>query len=292
MSQRNPTRTVFRLATALTLLAVLAGSIVCATESGMACPTWPGCHPGQLVPGFHLPQWIEFGHRLISGACLVLLVMAAISVWRSHRDDPWVRWLPWVAVAGAVAAAVFGMSIIFWGIGAWLGALDLLCSLVSLIAITIATVALEQGGFRWTWTPAASMGVAVVLVLMTLHALGILVAGEGSYTRCMGWPLLSLLSYDGHAWWQVVRLALAAGAVLTLVATAWASGWRDRLVWLALGAVAVELVVGVALLARGISPALAALYSFLAVAILWLTVCACASSGLVRSDTRRAGDEP
>ena len=44
------TRTVFRLASLLTLLAVMMGSVVCATESGFECGNWPGCSGDALLP--------------------------------------------------------------------------------------------------------------------------------------------------------------------------------------------------------------------------------------------------
>jgi len=42
--------TIFRLAALFTFLAVAMGAVVCATGSGAACPTWPGCRPGQIAP--------------------------------------------------------------------------------------------------------------------------------------------------------------------------------------------------------------------------------------------------
>ncbi|MDO4783470.1 MAG: hypothetical protein Q3997_00045 [Propionibacteriaceae bacterium] len=283
MSQPSQlTRGTFRLATVCTLLAVIAGSIVCATESGLACPNWPGCYPGQVIPGLHLPPWIEFGHRMISAACLITLVMAATSVWRSHRDDPWVRWLPWVAVVAAIAAAVFGMSIVLWGISSWLGAIDLLCSLIALIAITLATVALERGGFSWRWNPPTVLGTTVVATLLVVHALGILVAGPESYTRCMGWPLLAIHGYDGHPSLQVARLCLAALALMTLTALAWMTRARDRAVLAALALIVAEAALGAVLLTQGISYGLAAIYSTLAVLVLWLVALATAREGLAQ----------
>lgn len=286
-------RTLFRVATVVTLLAVMMGSLVCATESGMACPTWPGCYKGQLVPGLHLPPWIEFSHRLVSGACLIVLIMCGISVWRSHRGDPWVRWLPWVAVVGAIAAAVFGMSIIFWGISAPLGALDLLCSLVALIAITTATVALERSGLRWRWRPATIAGSATVVVLLAMHAAGILVAGPGSFTRCMGWPLWSLLSYDAHTGGQITRwvlagLAFAGMAVLALTAT----GRAKTLALAAAGGLVIEAGLAVLILTSGLNNVLSASYSLIAVLIVWLvTLATVLAAGSRPEQTTQVVDE-
>lgn len=268
-------RTLFRTATVVTLLAVMMGSLVCATESGMACPTWPGCFEGQLVPGFHLPPWIEFSHRLVSGACLILLIFCGISAWSSQRSNPWVRWLPWVAVVGALAAAVFGMSIIFWGLSAPLGALDLLCSLVALIAITTATAALERGGLRWRWRPSAIAGTATVVALLAMHAGGILVAGTGSFTRCMGWPLWSLLSYDGHTGGQIARWVLAGLAFAGMAALAvTATGRAKTLALVAAGLLVIEAGLAMLIITSGLNNYLSSSYSLIATLILWFVTLA------------------
>ena len=47
---RSATRTVYRLAAAAATLTVAMGAINSATGSGFACPTWPGCYPGQFGP--------------------------------------------------------------------------------------------------------------------------------------------------------------------------------------------------------------------------------------------------
>lgn len=276
-SPQKTTQTTFRLATLTTLVTVMMGAMVCATESGMACPTWPGCYPGQPFPSFSLPSWIEFTHRAISGACLILLTMSGISVWKSHKDRPLVRWLPWVAVGGAVAAAVFGMSIIFWGLPAPLAALDLFAAMTALFAITAATVALNHGSAPWRWRSSSTVGSALVGGTMLLHVLGILVAGVESYTRCMGWPLLALLSYDGHAAGQVARWVLAG---LLAIGIAWMAITRRGLWALALGLLIIEAGLGFVLLSSGISAGLATVYSLLAVGILFTLILATSRAAL------------
>ncbi|HMR48588.1 MAG TPA: hypothetical protein PKE40_04060 [Arachnia sp.] len=288
-SQKKTTQTTFRLATVFTLLSVIMGSMVCATESGLACPTWPGCYPGQPFPSFSLPPWIEFTHRMISAGCLILLAMSGVSVWRSHRDRPLVRWLPWVAFAGAVAAAVFGMSIIFWGLPAPLAAFDLLTALAALFAITLATVALGRDGSRWTWTGTSTAGSVLVGGTAVLHMSGILVAGVESYTRCLGWPLLSLLGYDGHASGQVVRWVLAAAIFVGLT---WMAVTRRGLWALALGLLVVEVALGFVLLTSGISPVLATLYSLLATGILFAMMLATARAAILPVEAPTSRNDP
>lgn len=45
------TRRLFQIASLFTVAAVTMGAVVCATDSGFECSTWPGCHPGQALPG-------------------------------------------------------------------------------------------------------------------------------------------------------------------------------------------------------------------------------------------------
>ena len=50
---------------ATTFILVVIGVLVRATNSGVACPSWPGCFPGQFLPGFDAGAnvWIEWTHR-------------------------------------------------------------------------------------------------------------------------------------------------------------------------------------------------------------------------------------
>ena len=68
--------TLFRTAAVLLAVTVLMGSMVAATESGAACPTWPGCYPGQFGPRFHLNPLVEFTHRVIAGIALLTCLAA------------------------------------------------------------------------------------------------------------------------------------------------------------------------------------------------------------------------
>ena len=84
-----------------TFLLVTIGVIVRATESGIACPTWPGCFPGQFLPGldadYHV--WLEWIHRTVAAVIgFLILGMAALAI-IDHRDRPSLVWPSIVAVA-------------------------------------------------------------------------------------------------------------------------------------------------------------------------------------------------
>ncbi|HET9656385.1 MAG TPA: hypothetical protein VFP72_13600 [Kineosporiaceae bacterium] len=271
-------RGIFRAAALLTFLAVSVGAVVCATGSGAACPTWPGCHPGDVVPGWQLNPVIEFGHRAVAVSSGPAILLAALFGLRLHRAGVAVRVLPWVALAGAVASGAFGRAAILYGISAWMVAVDVGCALTAMSVMAVAAV--RVGGPARTAVagePGAARvvtrrAVAATGVLIGLHVTGILVAGTGSFTRCLGWPMWQLVAADRLPWLQVVRLGLAAVAAVLILATVTAARRVARLHrWAgAVGALlATELAVGLVLRERGLVTGLAAAYSVTAAALLW-----------------------
>ena len=86
-----------------TFLLVTIGVMVRATDSGVACPTWPGCFPGQFLPGldadYHV--WLEWIHRTVAALIgFLILAMAALAV-IDHRDRASLLW-PSVFAVGLV----------------------------------------------------------------------------------------------------------------------------------------------------------------------------------------------
>ena len=85
-----------------TFVLISAGGLVRATDSGLACPDWPGCFAfNDWIPAADLQPWIEHTHRLIAAVAVGPLV-GIVGIWtlvsRDKRRD-----LP--LLAGAVTAA-------------------------------------------------------------------------------------------------------------------------------------------------------------------------------------------
>lgn len=80
----------------VTLVLLLLGSVVHATESSLACPDWPTCF-GTMMPAMEGGVFWEHSHRLVAGLVLLLWVGATAAAWRAEEERPWVRW---AAVAG------------------------------------------------------------------------------------------------------------------------------------------------------------------------------------------------
>ena len=87
---------------ATTFALVVIGVIVRSTNSGVACPTWPGCFPGQFLPGADAGAnvWFEWVHRTVAVLVGLLVLGMALLAVLDHRDRrscgrvsrPWRSW--------------------------------------------------------------------------------------------------------------------------------------------------------------------------------------------------------
>lgn len=231
-SAPRTTLTVFRIAAACTIAAVALGSVVCATESGFECGNWPGCQTGALLPdnglsaALYRNPWIEMIHRTSAILAGPFALASTVLSLRLRNVPSAVKILPWITVLGAIVAGYVGRGIVL-GVTfpAWVSAADLGSAVVAMAAIVTATVLLERPRrpaasgrvAGWSWL---GFGSALAMHLTSLYA-----AGAGSYTRCMSWPVATILQADTgtpvglHA----VRFGLAAvagAAVVVAVLTA------------------------------------------------------------------------
>ena len=80
--QRLAAATVFA-----TFLLVVIGVAVRATDSGVACPHWPGCFEGQFLPGLDagFNVWIEWIHRTVAAVIGFLILGLAVFAILDHR---------------------------------------------------------------------------------------------------------------------------------------------------------------------------------------------------------------
>jgi len=270
--------TVFRLAALFTFLAVAMGAVVCATGSGASCPTWPGCQPDQITPQWQLNPMIEFVHRVVAMSAGPLVLAAAVMSRRLAGPNRWVRILPLVALAGALAASAFGRLVVLSGLPTWLGGVDLFSALTAMTVMGVAAVmvGVPASDFRvrlaqWHPGQVRSLSAMSVVVVVAMHVTGIFAAAPMSYTRCMGWPIWQLIDSDLHPWLQVVRLGLAALGAALVISTVVVAVRHERLRrWgIALATLfGAEMVLGQVIQAGGISAGVAAAYSMLAVALL------------------------
>lgn len=267
-----PTSPGFRrlavVTTALTLVLIALGGAVRATDSGLACPTWPGCFSGgDFLPPAGLNVWLEHSHRLVAGG--VGLLVAALGVWalaryRSRAD------IVWPAVAAGVAVVVQAL------LGAFVVWLQLRAELVTahlglgmavvgcLLFLSVAATRPRRArpaddDRRLARASLAVAGLTYAQILVGGHVTGL---GAG-LAFVPGFPWLGLVAFgpvvsEGDAY-NVVHRLLAGLLVVAVGLLVWtarqvrAAGWQRRLPWVAAVLVGVQVLLGVANLANGLS---------------------------------------
>ena len=256
------------------------GAVVCATESGAACPDWPGCF-GRAIPPPQIHSIIEYTHRFVALITTPLIIASAYVGWRKTRGDRLLAWLPLIALFFTLAVVVFGAFAVLTGLARGVAALDLGSALIVLLLITTAATAAwvrhaaPQTPDRLSFTtPLARHAAATTLAVYVTYVGGILVAGSGSLTRCLSWPIWRILPVDLPGWPQVARLIVSIAAALLLLTLAVRAlrqpGLRAAAAWLLL-AFAVEMLVGLVMMTAGASPFLAVV-NVAAAALVWCMV--------------------
>lgn len=250
----------------LALILVALGGAVRATNSGLACPTWPGCFSaGDFLPPAGLNVWLEHSHRLVAG--IVGLLMAAQAVWglARFRHRPWIVWPAVVAAVAVVVQAGLGALVVLQLlraelVTAHLGMGMLVVGCLILIAVNTSAHPAERptdAGF--VRVAAAVTGLTFVQILVGGHVTGI---GAGlAFTD--GFPFLGLVTFapieTAPQAFNVAHRVLAvvlAGAVMFLVACARRSGqtgWLLRLPRIAAWLVVLQIAIGVANLVTELS---------------------------------------
>jgi len=217
-------RNLLLVAAVMTSLLVTLGGTVCATESGTGCPDWPGCY-GRIIPPPQINAIIEYTHRFVAALTSPLIIAAAVVSWRRTRAVRWVSRPLAVSLVFLVAVIIFGAFAVLTGLPSVIAAIDLGSALLVLaLVVTAATVAWQRHrspglpdrlALR---TPSARLSSAGIGAVYAVYVSGVLVAGPGSLTRCVGWPLWQILPDDRAGWPQAARLALAALAALLVLA--------------------------------------------------------------------------
>ncbi len=221
--------------TIMTYLLVTMGGVVCATESGLACPDWPGCY-GQIVPPLRIDSIIEYTHRFVALLTAPLILSAAIIGWRKFRSMRLLSIPPVLAMIFAIAVAIFGAFAVLTGLAPGVAAVDLGSALIVLLLMTTATVV----AFSWHANPDlrerlsfkssfAKLSLGTLITTFVVLDSAVLVAASGSLTRCLGWPLyrVALAPVDTRSFFEMVR-SLLGGATILLIAVVVVQAWRTQ----------------------------------------------------------------
>lgn len=271
------------VSTLATLVLVTIGGLVRATKSGLGCGTdWPHCS-GTLVPALeNRAVIIEFSHRLSAGAVVVLLGVLALLAWRKRASAPAVWRGSLVAFALVLGQALLGAVVVKLELEAASVVLHLATAMALLAALVYTSAAALAAEDRLPTTPNAAMArqvaVAAASILIVL-LVGSYVSGRGAGLAFTDWPLmdgrlLPDLSVEVKAInWAHRVLAAGAGLLAAIVAGRIVRRRREmglaaRWAELALGALAVQMLVGAANVWTRLNPAIVTLHLLLA-SVIW-----------------------
>jgi protoheme IX farnesyltransferase len=223
-------------AVVMTFLLVTLGVVVRATNSGVACPTWPGCFEGQFLPrpdqGFQV--WLEWTHRTVAALIGVLIVGLALFALRSHRDRPSILWPSLAAVALVGFQAWLGRETVRLGntgesVTAHLAAAMALIGL--LVYLTVRSYYPARIGGRGSSQRFTLLAAFAAVTTYALLLFGSHVTAANAWNVFPDWPLMNGTPFPALVGDKVVAQALhrwvAVIVGLIVVATA-VVAWRTQ----------------------------------------------------------------
>ncbi len=262
-----------------TLVLVALGGAVRATDSGLACPTWPGCFTaGDFVPALQLNVWLEHSHRLIAG--VVGLQIAALLVWAiaRYRHRRAILWSTVVAAVAVNVQATLGALVVLRLlraelVTAHLGMAMLILGCLTFLVVRATTIVEPRltaaRDLRFAHVAAGVAALCYVQILIGGHVTGINAGLVFTDFPLMGGAIFPEITTEREAFHVAHRVVayLLAGAVGFLVLRAkryqrelsaagrWDAGqrWLVRLPRLAALLVGFQIVLGVANLFNGAS---------------------------------------
>jgi protoheme IX farnesyltransferase len=222
-------------ASILTFLLIVMGGIVRVTNSGLGCPDWPTCF-GHLIPPPRLDSWIEYTHRLIAALTTPFILATAVVGWWKYRSIRWISRPPLIALGFLVIEITLGAITVLTELPPEIVAVHLGVALTVLALMLTATVNAfarrnnpnlpDRLTFR---TPFARLTLWTLGVIFVVLVSGALVAGSGSETACVGWPLCNgmLFPVTLQGWIQMAhRFIVGFSSLLVLVMAIMA--WRRQ----------------------------------------------------------------
>jgi protoheme IX farnesyltransferase len=180
---------------ATTFLLVVIGVIVRSTNSGVACPTWPGCLPGQFLPGLDasINVWIEWTHRTVAVVIGILVLGVAALALIDHRDRPSILWPSLATVGIALFQAWLGRETVRLGntgpsVTAHLAtAMILLAVLIFALVRSFYPARIGGRGSSQRFTLLAALGAATTYALLLF---GSNVTARDAALIFPDWPLM------------------------------------------------------------------------------------------------------
>jgi heme o synthase len=254
---------------------VVIGVAVRATDSGLACPHWPGCFPGQFLPGFDagFQVWVEWIHRTVAALIGFLILGMAVFAFLDHRGQ---RSILWPSIA---AVLLVGFQAYLGGRTVQLGNTgeSVLAHLTAAMALVgVLVYLLVRSSYPARLSGSGSQRFTLLAAFAAAATFGVLLFGANVTARNAGlvfgdWPLMGgsivPVAPDGND--ELAALfgthalhRYAAAVVLAILAvTAWAARRLRpaqprvaRLAVLLLGVYVAQVIVGALQIATFLAP--------------------------------------
>lgn len=189
------------VATIVTYLLIVLGSLVRATNSGVSCPDWPTCYgqwvltPAEFaaIPGTgysYVQVMLEWLHRLIAGAFLgPLILLLAVLIWMRRRVAGTLPRAATVLVALLLVQGGLGGVTVLDRNSPWSVALHLGTALLLLATLLWITV---RSGPRSPEQPVsrlAPLALGAWLLALATMLTAAITAKSGASLACSTWPL-------------------------------------------------------------------------------------------------------
>ena len=244
----------------LALVLVAIGGAVRATDSGLACPTWPGCFSaGDFLPPAGLNVWLEHTHRLVAGILGIAVAVQAVWAIARYRRSAWIVWPAVIAAVAVVVQAGLGALVVLNLLRAELvtahlgmGMLIVACLLLIAVNASQTRAGIDTANRQFAVTAAAVSGLTLLQILIGGHVTGI---GAGLAFTGRGFPVFGVATFAPIATQQElfnvghrVLAVVVAAAVMVLVARARRTGqrgWLLRLPRIAAWLVVLQIAIGV-----------------------------------------------
>lgn len=254
--------TVERLAVATVVLGyilILIGGVVRIEGAGMGCgDDWPICN-GKVIPTFSYLTTIEYLHRVVAGAILLLTSWLVFATWRQARRSDARRWLTVTALVLVLAQALLGAVTVFAeldprAVTAHLG----MAQAYFAIMIVIAFIGYARPGRPARPASPAIVRAAIVAIAATFGLLltGAYTASSGAAWACPQWPLChgkyfptgwtSADVHILHRWLALITIGAIVWLLVVAVRDAGMSARVSMLAGLALALTLIETLIGAA----------------------------------------------
>jgi protoheme IX farnesyltransferase len=215
-----------------TYVLIAVGGLVRATDSGLACPDWPGCFAfNDWIPAADAHVWIEHTHRLIAALAVGPMVglIGLITVFTARRRDPVLLVAAVVAGVLVIVQSILGRQVVFEGLARELVTAHLAMAL-TVLAMTILIADRAVHGplpGRRSALPMPLIGITAAAVFVQM-LLGSWVTGHDAGLAFADFPLMngSLLP-ELVVPEQAIQLAHRAVAVALVVLVLWMA-WAVR----------------------------------------------------------------